>query len=576
MSRKQWIVVAVLLVAAASFRISIAHWLANDAPDDGRVYAQMARNVLEQHVYSHATEAPYEPSLIRLPGYPLFLAAIYSVFGHGNNGAVRMIQALIDTGTCALIALLAFYWQPDPKKKRTTGIAALAFATFCPFAAIYVATILTETITMFLLVAMFLVATLALRSSTTDGTEEAETKKLKSALLWAVTGVVGAIAVYMRPDAGLFVAAVGLTLVIGMLWPLVIGLRKESKARVERPTVKPVIIRMMASGATLSIAFVLVLAPWTIRNWRVFHVFQPIAPSHAEMPGEFVSRGYFLWLRTWLDDEEYVQPFLWAMDTDPIDIDDVPPSAYDSPEEKARIAALLDKYNHADDESDSEDAPASTADNSKATASPTASPTPAASPSKNPTQTSNANANANTDQGDDSSGDEEDNQPSENDANAQNASVEMTPEIDAGFAQLARERISRHPFRFYVWLPLKRAHAMWFNTHSQYWPFEGSLLPIEDLDYQTHQQIWLPLFAGLTAIWTIAGLGGLWLLSGSKDFYARLAAILTALVILTRLILIARMENPEPRYLVEFFPLLSVLAGIAITQVLWALKREEK
>jgi len=40
----------------------------------------MARNLLEQHVYSHATGALC-PSLIRLPGYPLFLAAVYAVSG---------------------------------------------------------------------------------------------------------------------------------------------------------------------------------------------------------------------------------------------------------------------------------------------------------------------------------------------------------------------------------------------------------------------------------------------------------------------------------------------------------------
>ncbi len=561
---------AAILLVALVFRVAIAHWLANDAPDDGRVYAQMARNVLEQHVYSHATEAPYEPSLIRLPGYPLFLAAIYSVFGHGNNGAVRMIQALIDTGTCALIGLLAFYWQSDPKKKRATGTAALAFAAVCPFTAIYVATILTETLTMFLLMAMFVAATVALRRTSIHDTAEARPGFRRALAWWGVVGVIGAIAVYMRPDAGLFVAAVGITLVIAGLWPFISRLGKTSKPRDQRAKFLPLFKRVLAPGMVLSVSFALMLAPWTIRNWRVFHLFQPIAPSHAEMPGEFVSRGYFLWLRTWLDDEEYVQPFLWAMDTDPIDIDDVPASAYDSPEEKARIAALLDKYNHAGEETDSESASPASEANPNPSSSPAASPTPAASPSKNP-QTSNANS----DQAEDSADEDEDSQPSENDANAKNASVEMTPEIDAGFAQLARERISRHPFRFYVWLPLKRAHAMWFNTHSQYWPFEGSLMPLEDLDYETHQQIWLPLFAGLTAIWTIAGLGGLWLLSGSKDFYARLAATLTVLVILTRLILIARMENPEPRYLVEFFPLLSVLAGIAVVHVLWALKKAE-
>src|ERR1044071_4387135 len=167
---------AALLILAASFRISVAHWLPNDTPDDGRMYAQMARNVLEQHVYSHDPEQPFNPSLIRLPGYPLFLASIYSVVGHQNNGAVRFIQALIDTGTCALIALLAFYWQPDEKKKRVTTLAALAFAAVCPFTTIYTATILTEVLTNFLLVALLLAATLALRKVTPDPEDDRKKK----------------------------------------------------------------------------------------------------------------------------------------------------------------------------------------------------------------------------------------------------------------------------------------------------------------------------------------------------------------------------------------------------------------
>src|SRR5437588_10679892 len=211
-SRKQWIVVAVLVIAAALFRISVAHWLPNDAPADGRIYAQLARNVLEQPVYSHPTEPPYEPSLIRLPGYPLFLATVYSVFGHGNNGAVRFVQGLIDTGTCALIALLAFYWQPDEKKKRTTAIAALALAAVCPFTTIYAATILTEVLTNFLMVAMFVAVTIAFKKTTTEGPEEDKNPRgsWRAALLWwGVAGLIGGLAVMMRPDSGLFLAAVG-------------------------------------------------------------------------------------------------------------------------------------------------------------------------------------------------------------------------------------------------------------------------------------------------------------------------------------------------------------------------------
>src|SRR5258707_15673938 len=90
-------VYALLLIAAFSSRVAVARFLPNDSPDDGKTYAQIARNLLEQHVYSHATEPPYDPSLIRLPGYPLFLSGVYSIFGHNANTAVRIVQALIDT-----------------------------------------------------------------------------------------------------------------------------------------------------------------------------------------------------------------------------------------------------------------------------------------------------------------------------------------------------------------------------------------------------------------------------------------------------------------------------------------------
>ena len=547
--RKQLFVIAALLLLAAGFRIFVAHHWPNDAPDDGRVYAQMARNVLEQHVFSHDTQAPFQPSLIRLPGYPLFLASIYSVFGHTNNGAVRIIQALIDTATCALVALLAFYWQPDEKRKRATAIAALALAAVCPFTTIYSATILTEVLTNFLIMALFVAVTLAFRNLTIEDTEKDKRRNFRQAIVWwCVAGLIGGLAVLMRPDSGLFLAAVGLTLVVtAFRVPTLVGLliRKKSPTEVGTLTTsnhrrfalsgnfKQSLVRGLVSGALFCFTFVLVLTPWTIRNWRVFHLFQPLAPAHGEMPGEFVPRGYELWLRTWLDDESYVAPFLWSLDTDPIDVDDVPPAAFDSAAEKQRVATLLEAYNGESDSGADANADSQTDNNAK--------------------------ADENEDNG-------ENNQTDEPESD-QKPSVEMTPEIDAGFAQLARERIARHRFKFYVWLPLKRARTMWFDTHSQYWPFEGTLLPFEDLDYEHHQQIWLPMFAGLTAVYTLLGLAGGWLLWSSQRFDARRVLLMTLLAIVMRLILFSSIENPEPRYLVEFFPFLSVLGGIAIAQV---------
>src|SRR5205814_1087014 len=159
-------------------------------------------------------------------------------------------------------------------------------------------------------------------------------------------GLIGGLNVLFRPDSGLFVAAVGLTLVWGAIWSAATSRRFKSADKSAHS--KRILARTVLCGAIFSICFAVVLAPWTIRNWRVFHLFQPLSPAHGEMPGEFVPRGYQLWVRTWLDDESYVAPFLWSLDSVAIDIDDVPPNAFDSADEKNRVAALLDKYNNPD------------------------------------------------------------------------------------------------------------------------------------------------------------------------------------------------------------------------------------
>jgi hypothetical protein len=542
------LVYALLLTAAFSFRVAVARLLPNDSPFDGKVYSQIARNVLERHVYSHATEPPYDPSLIRLPGYPLFVAAVYSVFGHGDDTAVRIVQALIDTATCALIALVAFLWEPDEKMKRRSSIAALVLAALCPFTTIYVATILTEIPTTFLAVGMCLTATLAFKA----------TRPGNALLLWAATGALAGVAVTFRPDSALFALAIGLTLVVTTLWR-----SSEVKLSQKRQEILYKFSRASYLGAVFSLAFCLVL----------FHIFQPLAPAHAEMPGEFVPRGYLAWLRTWIDDGRYIGPVLWSLDESPIRLDEIPDRAFDTAEEKQRVAELFAKYNH----------PPETP--GQVSAEPEPQETPTASegqPSPSPdTSAKTEDQSALKDQGDEASAadkadeaDESDqgDQGDEADASDENSTpdqgadqpVEMTPEIDAGFAQIAKERVAHHPLRYYFLLPVRRAFSLWFDTHSQYWPFEGELLPFEDLDYDIHQQFWLPLFAILTLIYTLLGIAGGWFLWEWHRLATRQWVLLAALMIFLRIGFFATLENPEPRYVVEVFPFLSILGGIAL------------
>lgn len=543
-SRKEILAYALLILAAFASRFAIARFLPNDTPGDGKVYAQIARNVLEQHIFSHATEPPYEPSFIRLPGYPLFLAGIYAAFGHDNNTAVRTIQAAFDTITCALVALVAFLWDPDVTRKRQSSFAALALAAVCPFTAIYVATVLTETLTLVLTIAICVTTTLAFKTSSFRS----------SVLLWAATGVLAGVAVSFRPDSGLFVAAIGLTLIA------------TSLPRVDNSAETSIwhrISRALILGTVFALAFCLVLLPWTIRNKRVFHVIQPLAPRHAEMPGEFVPRGYFTWLRTWLVDERYIEPVLWSLDQSAIKVDDFPDSAFDSAEEKERVAALLERYNHPS-EAETSSLPDANIPATSGNALDTGKKEPIPPPQPGPTdqeldQSQKDQAESNEDS-------DEESQDQESQAN-EPVWVEMTPDVDAGFAEIASERIRRAPVRYYVLLPAKRAMNLWFDTHSQYYPFEGSLLPLEDLDYDLHQQFWLPLFVGLTVIYTWLGMVGGWFLWSSREFAARRWVLLCVLVIFLRLAFFSSLENPEPRYVVEFFPLLAILGGIALPRL---------
>jgi hypothetical protein len=545
------LVYVLLLVVAFSFRAAFARFLANDTPEDGKVYSQIARNLLEHHVYSHETEAPYAPTLIRLPGYPLLLAGVYSLFGRDDNAAVRLVQALIDTATCGLIALVAFQWEPDKKRKRASSIAALALAAICPFTTIYVATILTETSTMFVAVAAVLTATLALKAINQKTT----------LWLWLATGLLAGLGVLFRPDSGLFALAIGIALVIATL-----GRAGDVKLSTRQEEILFRTARTSYLGAVFSLSFCLVLVPWAVRNYRVFNFFQPLAPAHAEMPGEFVPRGYLTWVRSWLDDGRYIGPALWSLDSAPIRLADIPERAFDSAEEKRRVGELLEKYNHAHDE------PLLFTDQ-HVVLSPEAQPKPKETeePDKeNENQQSREPDQPDDDDASDEGAEEESDKDDEKNVTGDGGSdqaVGMTPEIDAGFSQLARERIAHHPFRYYVLLPLKRAHSLWFNTHSDYYPFEGELLPLADLDYDIQQQYWLPLFAFLALAYSLLGIAGGWLLWQSRDFDTRLWLLLAALIIVIRLGFIATLENPEPRYVVEIFPFLSILGGIALAHI---------
>jgi 4-amino-4-deoxy-L-arabinose transferase-like glycosyltransferase len=443
---KTMLYLAIALTAGVLLRLwFIAHAARVDG--DTLLYGNIARNWMERGVYSF-TQPPAVPvpTLIRLPGYPLFLAICFRLFGLEHYGAVMAVQCVIDLFTCFVIAALA-----NRLFGRRAGLAALWLAALCPFMAAYTAAPLTE------------VLTLACISVTFYGLERWRNAGCGwNRWLW-VTAAAMAYSVLLRPEQGLLAAAA----IPAMLW-MVWQRAGYFSVKMARPVV------------LAALCVVLPLAPWTVRNWRTFHLLQPLAPRYATDPGEFVPLGFQRWYRTWAIDFASTEEVYWNYDSAPVELSDLPARAFDNADQYARTAAILKEYN----------------------------------------RTYNA-----------------------------------TPALDKHFAALAEERIADNPLRYYVALPVARLADMLFRPR-----VEMLEIPLEWWRVREHPRSAM-VAAALGAInlgYFVLGVVGLWRWRRiGWGPHLPLAAAMAGFVVL-RCALLLTLDNSEPRYTLEFFPLLIV------------------
>jgi hypothetical protein len=192
------------------------------------------------------------------------------------------------------------------------------------------------------------------------------------------------------------------------------------------------------------------------------------------------------WEKTWLFrlKDCYLVP--WKLDGEVINLEDIPARAFDSQDEKDRVAALLERYNN---------------------------------------------------------------------------DVTISPEEDAAFGQLARERTARHPLRTYVWLPVARAFTMWFTPRIELLPFSAQVFPVrgawreDPIDFSVSVGFFVlnVLYVAL-ALW-----GSVRLWRESSPLRPALALLLG--YVLLRTAFLTTLETPEPRYVLECFPAVLALAG---------------
>ena len=423
--------------------------------DDTLDYLQMGHNLFH---YGTGTGDDLGPSTYRLPGYPIFLATFESLFARFWPNAwfttVFLFQTAVDIVSGLLLAAFARRHLSDRAAEVT-----LALAMLCPFTAVYSAIAMTECFSVFAISLGMYAAGRALAA------EASGTRDLSALIL---AGCAAALGTLLRPDGIFLFAAIAFSLFFYTL-----------RNRVAAQPARVAFGSSLAVTSIFSLVAVLPLVPWTVRNWEVFHIFQPLAPRYAD-PGEFSIAGARRWLRTWTIEFVNTANVCWNFPGGAIDLADLPPRAFDSRQQREQTLALIAEYNQTDT---------------------------------------------------------------------------LPPSLNARFAALADQRIHDHPIRYYVGLPLLRDTDM--------------LLRPRTLEFGLDVFWWRWSEHPAESAWAIfLGLLNLFYVAAAAWAFIRRRVpwpwMLGSYLIL-RFILLGAMENPEPRYTVQCFPILIVAAAAALT-----------
>ncbi len=444
----------VWIAAGMALRLAFIYFPRPVDPDTWD-YLTLGHNLFRTGIYGMGSGTAVSPSLFRLPGYPILLAACEALFARAWPqtwmNSVFLLQTLADVGGGILLAAFA-----RRHISEQAGEAALALAMLCPFTAVQAGIAMTECLSVFAVALGVYAAGRALAAEQADR---------RDALALVLAGCAGGLATMLRPDGGLLCAVLG----VG-IFGYTLGARRPERAWGAR------LRRGLSAFAIYCLVAGLPIAAWTARNWETFHVFQPLAPRFLNDPGERYNAGFYRWLRTWSAEFVTTANVYWNVGSDPIDPADLPARAFDSPAERAETLKLIGEYDKTDT---------------------------------------------------------------------------ISPELDARFGALAAERIRAHPLRYYVELPALRAADMLLRPRTIQFD-----LDVEWWDWRDHPwQTVLDVLLGLVNLGYVAAAA--WGFARGRVPWAWMLGGYVAL----RLMAIGTMENPEPRYTLECFPILIVGAA---------------
>lgn len=230
----------IFILVAAVGAVSLKYTPDFGVQEQVAAYNEIAQNLTEGRgfVWNNGMAAN------ETPGYPYFLAVIYSVFGY-NDSAVKIIQLFL----LGLIGVIVYFICKRLSVKFTLALLAGLAGALWPYFLLYSNLILPGiSLSFLLIIAIYLLLSL---------------QKTPTYLKAVGMGVVLGLSSLIRP----MVLLLPFWLVIGS----VIFIRKFRKPKT--------FLKLLV----FIIAFIATLSPWTIRNYMEFHEFSVIKSEISSM-----------------------------------------------------------------------------------------------------------------------------------------------------------------------------------------------------------------------------------------------------------------------------------------------------
>jgi 4-amino-4-deoxy-L-arabinose transferase-like glycosyltransferase len=231
-----------LFIAALMLRVGVASWQGLSVPPipgtDENEYITYATSLAEQGEYRGMSPDVADQNHVtayRTPGTSLVYAALFRIFGH-RYSVIRLAMCL--WGALACVVLLAI--GREVTSETTAWLAAGVWAIY-PHALLYSGLLLSESLGLLTFLLFLLVALRFARN-----------ERWEAALL---AGATLGIAILVHP-ARLFM------LPLAVIWAAWLFRRR---------------LRPLLTAALIPVAAVLVIVPWTIRNYTVFHQLVPLS-----------------------------------------------------------------------------------------------------------------------------------------------------------------------------------------------------------------------------------------------------------------------------------------------------------